>query len=674
MNLPLITSKIGEISEEESVFSSLIKPAKIKKDKEYQNVFMIFNLDEEQIEFEPIKYNETSTKRFFYFGNNSARATQFFLTREVESFNYLISPIWTGLLSKLKGTDFEKMLEKLIEEKLLIKDEKGIKLSLNLEKIEYFKKNDIKIEIVEDKKPAFKISEENGKVVEEKNYEKFIKRCLNTDSKENLALIIPAIKENNEEKVLLSDYKDYQNYVKKTYNLGEEKNQISDEKYCFICEKIRPNSNSEYLYKLSRSSINKIFTMTTINSAKNIDKKNYDYNYSVCSECYRKLLNGEKNIDKKFRIQIAGEKAYVIPEAYLESFDYDNFERIKDEIDLSFNPKSFANWSNQVKSEAETIEEDFYSLNFIIYNTDGKSFGIKTAFEDVNNKYLSKLIKLFYNQNEIFENLIRNFGMHSIYHMIPVRKSNDVQINIKRVLSLYNSILKKEKIKKRILSEYYSEALEKGYYQISSNNIRDYKNLGLKTKEGKIIDVDFFIKRITYSYLALLNVLNILNILDKNIFCRKEVNDLKIEEYKEYINNSIEEMERFLNEKMFSNEAKSLFYLGILINIVAAAQYSKGHEKKPILNKISFQGMNIKDILRLYNDILEKLRQYNKYTMFSQSIMKLFHQYFGNTNKVWNLSDKENVFYLMCGYSFVVGKKIENEENKGEEDGGETDE
>ena len=674
MNLPLITSKIGEISEEENVFSSLIKPAKIKKDKEYQNVFMIFNLNEEQIEFEPVKFNENKLEDYKYFGNNPSHGKQFFLTREVGSFNYLIFSVWSNLFNELNEGNFTNILQKIIEKDLLIKNEKNNTLTLNLEKIEYFKKNNIKIEIVEDKKPAFKISEENGKVVEEKNYEKFIKRCLNTDSKENIALIVPAIRENNEEKILLSDDEDYQNYVKRTYNLGDEENQISDEKYCFICEKIRPNSKSGYLYKLSRSSVNKIFTMTTINSAKNIDKKNYDYNYSVCSECYRKLLNGEKNIDKKFRIQIAGEKAYVIPEAYLESFDYGNFEKIKDEIDLAFNPKNFANWSNQVKSEAETIEEDFYSLNFIIYNTDGKFFEIKTTFEDVNNKYLSKLIKLFYNQNKIFENLIRNFGMHNIYHMIPVRKSNDVQVNIKRVLSLYNSILKKEKIKKRILFEYYSEALEKGYHQINSNNIRDYKNLSLRTKEGKIIDVDFFIKRITYSYLALLNVLNILNILDKNIFCRKEVNDLKIEECKEYINNSIEEMERFLNEKMFSNEAKSLFYLGILINIVAAAQYSKGHEKKPILNKISFQGMNIKDILRLYNDILEKLRQYNKYTMFSQSIMKLFHQYFGNTNKAWNLSDKENVFYLMCGYSFVVGKKVENEENKGEEDGGETDE
>jgi CRISPR-associated protein Csh1 len=128
-----------------------------------------------------------------------------------------------------------------------------------------------------------------------------------------------------------------------------------------------------------------------------------------------------------------------------------------------------------------------------------------------------------------------------------------------------------------------------------------------------------------------------------------------------------DETEIFLNANGFSKTAKSLFYLGCLLGKVGSAQYQKNHKSKPILNKISFQGMNKNDILRLYNDLVEKLRQYKIVNYSNEMLMNKFHENFGTCEKDWPISDQENVFYLMSGYSFLIGRKTITEDQIDEE-------
>ena len=171
---------------------------------------------------------------------------------------------------------------------------------------------------------------------------------------------------------------------------------------------------------------------------------------------------------------------------------------------------------------------------------------------------------------------------------------------------------------------------------------------------------DFFIKRIIFSYIVLLKTCQELNILDKEVFKQFEEGGQALNTINtplEKINSSIKQIEKFLDEQGFTNDARALFYLGILVNRVAVAQYQKEHKTKPILKKIQFQGMNEKDIYRLYGDTVEKLRQYEKMNLFVEGIMNRFHYYFGTLEKNWSLNDQENVFYIMAGYSYVVGNK-----------------
>ena len=117
--------------------------------------------------------------------------------------------------------------------------------------------------------------------------------------------------------------------------------------------------------------------------------------------------------------------------------------------------------------------------------------------------------------------------------------------------------------------------------------------------------------------------------------------------------------ENFLNTQKFNEQQRALFYLGALIKRVAKAQKGQKHYSVPVLQKIQFQGMRVRDIQRLYLEIMEKIRQYSKqileYKDSSEEVdilMNLYHLYFDKHIDTWNLSDEENVFYILSGYAY----------------------
>lgn len=118
------------------------------------------------------------------------------------------------------------------------------------------------------------------------------------------------------------------------------------------------------------------------------------------------------------------------------------------------------------------------------------------------------------------------------------------------------------------------------------------------------------------------------------------------------------------NIGIYDNPRKTLFLLGYLVGNIGNSQYRSGHKTKPILNKINFQGMTIQSILRLTNEVFEKMIQY-KILKYNESV---FHQYkimIDTYSQNWSLTNQENVFYILSGYSFATYKAI----SKGEIDG-----
>jgi len=99
----------------------------------------------------------------------------------------------------------------------------------------------------------------------------------------------------------------------------------------------------------------------------------------------------------------------------------------------------------------------------------------------------------------------------------------------------------------------------------------------------------------------------------------------------------------------YTPSQKAMFYLGRAVSSVAIEQYKKGYESKPVLEKLNYNGMQKSEIIRLKNDLYDKMRQFKLHS-YMEPLFKKFTEHF-NENK-WALKPDEALFYILSGYSF----------------------
>jgi len=639
---------------------------KLKNDDEPFVVFLTFDLTNGEIRFEdPRPLRPDTPKEFNYFGNNKAAESQYYLVREVGSLVYLLSTVWNDLallLDKygMEGSDLCRKLQQMEAAGLVSLTGKKGEGTVNLRKL-FLPGSGGRLTGIEEKKKAV--------VGEDKlSFEEMVRRALGvTHKKTRFLLIIPALQCPGETPVILSRHSDYLDLVRKVNRLetAESKQGKETGLVCSVCRSRKPDVNSGYSVSFSRTGVNKIFTTTTINYASKIEKSGYDRVYAVCNGCYQKLRAGETVIERQFRTRIAGENAFVLPEGTVGSLSYNYIEKLVNIADFAFHSRDAAEWLRSVKAEA--LEAGgLYALNLIVYRTDGNSVSVLQTIEDVPLLRFQLVMRLFAEGVAALRPHVRPMSLGSVYHLIPVRKTEKGQVNVQRVLSFYKSLLSGEMVYSKTLVSYAVEALDKGLRQLSKQKLDNYENLNLSYyREGK---EDFFIKHIVMSYLVLFRVCAQLELLDRPVFAWRR-RETMVENNQSKSQSSVEMMEDFLEQQGFLPEARALFYLGALVNRVAWKQSGKGHKTKPVLNKINYQGMNRRDILRLYEDTLDLIRHYFEgVPLYIGQYMERFHNYFGSLEKAWLLNEQENVFYIMSGYAYLVKGATDSGSGEGNAD------
>jgi CRISPR-associated protein Csh1 len=675
MNLNQTTAYLGDNAPFQGELATIIKEVREEKDKDQFVIFLTFNLKEQQIYFSrPEPFSNQSLYEYNYLGNNPGASMQYYLSRELNSLGYLLGTVFSDLYLMLKKYNLEndelgKIIQQIESANFIRTQDKKGRGTVNLEKLRVSLINNY-TKVKHEKKALF--FSKNNDEPQRYNYEQLLRQDMDDNNKRNqYTLIIPAVQTEDSQFIILSNHPDYVELVKKEKLGGAPRKakKKPKKKVCHLCGQAREDVTYEYSYKFNQSRINKIFTATTINTAPGFYKQNYDLVYALCNSCYQRLLAGEKVMRERFHGQIAKENAYIIPESLLADFDYNNLTRIKNGIDFAFKATSARAWLTEVSSEAELMEQSFYTVNFIIYRTDGKSVNILQSIEDVPTLRFIKLNKSIADKQDSLPKHLKkiNISFSSIYGLIPVRANKrGEQIDIGRVLTLYKVLLSGGTIDKAILFSYATEALDKGMKQLAKNEPDNYFNMQFfRYRGGK---EDFFIRRIIMGYLVLFHTCQEFNLLNNNEFSNtKSRGDYKVAGFSEKIDASVNKMEEFLQQQGFKNEARALFYLGTIVYRVAIAQLVKEHRTKPVLKKIDFQGMNQRDVNRLYLETVEKLRQYDRMTLFTEALMNRFHYYAGTIGEQWPLSEHANVFYIMAGYAYMVGSRpddINPEEQK----------
>jgi len=238
-----------------------------------------------------------------------------------------------------------------------------------------------------------------------------------------------------------------------------------------------------------------------------------------------------------------------------------------------------------------------------------------------------------------------------MYYLFPVRVSKQNVVEYKKILDFYDFLFSARSISYRFLIEQFVElACVYKFEKFDSYNVKRPHNPDIEFVYA-ILEVNLLLL-----YLRKLNLL-------KEGGGVVEVERLNLPpQMKEYI------------EKMGYSQQKSvLFLLGYLIGEVGNAQYTSHNPTKPILNKITYQGVTKEKLKQLTNEVFEKLKQYKR-LVFNESIFAEYKRLLDANIDNWQLSPQENVFYILSGYAYntynVMKKSKENkdqEEDRNEE-------
>lgn len=662
-------------------------------------VFLNFNTQTQKIEMDFEKINaggKDSGKEYLWVGNNIGPKEQIFLT--TDNPIYLFTKSLSNLVEKANGgfkTDIEHILNiffigniidpskfELLNEKVgLLKRELAIVkkdlMALNTkkefnEKIKKLKsicselntKCDIPIEgdlknakeILDSKCDELMNSNIEDKLIK-KYMEDIIKR-LKGDKRESLLtndllscrgikkdeISIYTVKLNGN---LLTENQEYKNivYSEKINNLFDVKSKTYSKNLtkgnCSICGKgdsVATTSNATNLEF-------KFYMTDKIGFSSNLDGM-FVKNYNICKNCYQYLMIAENFIDNNLSTRIGGLKTYVIPHFIfeLDNLDLETFsEFIKYSTNSIANLKSLEIFQNKlVKFKEYEANKNSFIIDYIFYRKPParSEFKILKLIKDVSPRRLDFVnIKMQEINNLVDDNHEGNkrlkLDLNKIWECIPIKKGEgtDSYSGLSKYLDIIDAIFSDKSVNYEFLINQFAETIRIIRFEREGYNIR--------------IGQDFTDKILQLNFLLLLFIkLKLLGDIDVN----KKSNANADEIGEGMLPKDI--LDHWSRVVLYKEEEKrALFLLGYLIGEIGNAQSVTGHKKKPILDKINFQGMNVEKLIRLSNDVLEKLKQYDL-LQYNEDTYSLLKSLIDNNIPSWSSSNQENVFYTLSGYAF----------------------
>lgn len=407
---------------------------------------------------------------------------------------------------------------------------------------------------------------------------------------------------------------------------------------------------------ISRYSLNKMFVTTTKNYATGFDNSAFAKNYQISSEVEAALERGSTHFLKKYSIKIAGIDHCVLPQFLADTdLDLDQLTfNITRKSDLLFQMTDKKGWLNFESDLKYTASNGIYWINFLGFESDGNFFKTINQIKDISKTHFEKIIRqlslveveMTDTKGIAWEQVMSygkeqkrcNFNFHTIYYLIPVRKDKEKR---NEALLIFKSILEQRKIEYQRIFGFFKELILchwfKRYpgYQIIPNT-----------------NFDLAVRNAVFQYQAFIQFLRKTNLLIMEEMTTP-ASAATLPEAEPTIVNYFDRMK-------YEDPQKAMFYLGRVLNNVAYAQFKKGHPSKPILNKLNYNGMDKRAIIRLRIDLMEKCKQYDVLN-FNELNFSKFGDLFNPES--FKLSPEEALFFLLSGYSFRTYTEVKEDLN-----------
>ncbi len=461
---------------------------------------------------------------------------------------------------------------------------------------------------------------------------------------------------------LISQIEGYETFMKAKFLVSEKDSIDSNQKLCYASGEVYEDVG-EIAFN-TRYNINKMFVTTTRNYASNFSNDGFGQSYQASNAVQKFLERGSDYLLNNHTVLIAGINHCIIPQVFSQN-QVDSMvlmTKLTNRSEFLFRIQEAKDLTNQI----EDTDPDIYWIDFIGYESDGNFFKTINYIKNVSKKHFDRLLKTFQKINREFnqvegiewqnvmsrgkDTLPLSLNFQTLYSITPLRKDKEKK---NEALVLFKAILEQRKVDAQKLFEHYVELVLCHRY----HRYKSYNNIyAPETINDKTVHFDYAIRNATYQYLAIFQVLKRLNLL-KNM---EDANTISTEEQEP--TSYQQKTEAFFEAMGYTEAQKAMFYLGRALSGIASAQVKAKHANKPILEKVNYNGMDVKSILKLYADLREKVKQYVKYDTlrFVEPQLGNFDERFQPTN--WKMSSEEALFFLFSGYSFRVStdKKSDN--------------
>lgn len=410
----------------------------------------------------------------------------------------------------------------------------------------------------------------------------------------------------------------------------------------------------------SRYSLNSMFVKTTLHYAPLFAKGDFAKNYQVSDAAQVLLERGSKKLLEGYKVRIAGIDHLLLPK--LLSTDQTPVEsklpRLSRKADLLF---QFQKKMTATIDQLEEEDPDMYWITFLGFESDGNFFKTINLIEDVSQSYFSQVLAAFQHLDATWrqapdlpwERLMGplEFNLFTVYGLVPVRKDKEKR---NAALLLFKQILERRPVARRAVFEHFRALVQCHRYRryAAYGNVYD-NNLNDKLTAAQAFD--FAVRNAVYQNLALLTILTHFQLLSPMNENQMSVLTEPPADVLAALSATQQQEEAFFSRMEYQDPQKALFYLGRALSKVARVQVEKGYKSKPIMDKLNYAGMDLKAIVRLSEDLMEKVRQFQLSKDPKKSpekALRHFTAYFKHAG--WNMHPEEALFFLLSGYSYTI--------------------
>jgi len=457
---------------------------------------------------------------------------------------------------------------------------------------------------------------------------------------------------------LMVNIPEYRNYLETS--LIDELFSDKTTGVCYLCQK-----KKEITQDMTRFSF-KYYITDKIGFSSGLQKDGFFKNFSLCRECYKRLLVGESFVKNNLASFLAGTNLYVIPKfIFLTAFSVNKLEKWAEYINISFNSTISLRGLRKLQESLEDYIEfeerkNNFILNLLFYRKTQSEFRILRLIKDIPP---SRLDNLRTKEIEVHDIGVRLLGeddrwylnLEGMYYLLPVHITGNKRVgkealDYKKVLEFYDALFSAKPISYKFLIEQFTELA-------CVYRFEKFDNYNIKS-ENPETDIIYAILRAN----LLLLYLRKLYLLERGEAMNVEGLDLR------------PPMKEYIKEMGYSEHQTALFLLGYLIGEIGNAQWKRESPTKPILEKITYQGMTVEKLKRLTNEVFEKLKQYKSegkpLLTFNEPIFAECKRLLDRNINDWRPSDQENVFYVLSGYAYATQERMKKKEgnNKIEQD------